>query len=306
MAWLTSSVAASVAAAGAAPGGASDASALQPPSTGAGASAIADATVRPATRLSDPSPSLAWRGLKATNGSLNSLATSADADLPLVSHIWTADPAGHVFDGTLWVYTSHDEDERPRGAADGADQFNMRDYRAFSFGHPKSRGRDEGVLLSLEDIPWASRQLWAPGAPHAHTSNRPGEGTAPMQACHSRACASPGADVTRDAHGVYHLFFPAKDDEGRFRIGHAQAEQPQGPFVPDAKPLAGSLSIDPAVFVDDDEGEQPHQAFLLFGGLWGGQLEYLRDEMDAEHAPLHPTRCALAPLMAPLASEPES
>ena len=77
MAWLTSSVAASVAAAGAAPGGASDASALQPPSTGAGASAIADATVRPATRLSDPSPSLAWRGLKATNGSLNSLATSA-------------------------------------------------------------------------------------------------------------------------------------------------------------------------------------------------------------------------------------
>ena len=76
-----------------------------------------------------------------------------------------------------------------------------------------------------------------------------------------------------------------------------QAEEPQGPFVPDAKPLAGSLSIDPAVFVDDEQGEQPHQAFLLFGGLWGGQLEYLRDERDAEHAPLHPTRCALAPLM---------
>ena len=178
MAWLTSStlssVAASVAATGAAPGGASDPSALQPPSAGARASASADATATPAARLSDPSPSLAWRGLEATNSSLNSLDTSADADLPLVSHIWTADPAGHVFNGTLWVYTSHDEDERPRGAAEGADQFNMRDYRAFSFAHPKSRGRDEGVLLSLQDIPWASRQLWAPGAPHAHTSNRPG------------------------------------------------------------------------------------------------------------------------------------
>ena len=31
--------------------------------------------------------------------------------------------------------------------------------------------------------------------------------------------------MTRDAHGVYHLFFPAKDDEGRFRIGHAQARE---------------------------------------------------------------------------------
>ena len=206
---------------------------------------------------------------------LNSLATSADADLPLVSHIWTADPAGHVFDGTLWVYTSHDQDKRPRGAADGADSFNMRDYRAFSFAHPKSRGRDEGVLLSLEDVPWASKQLWAP-------------------------------DVTRDAHGVFHLFFPAKDSEGLFRIGHAQADHPQGPFVADETPLADSLSIDPAVFVDDEEGEQPGQAFLLFGGLWGGQLEYLRGEMDAEHAPIPPSRCALAPMMAPLAADMKS
>ena len=241
------------------------------------ASASADMAMRRTaqpTLVPGPNSSLAWRGLEAST-SLNSLATSADDDLPLVSHIWTADPAGHVFDGTLWVYTSHDQDKRPRGAADGADQFNMRDYRAFSFAHPKSRGRDEGVLLSLEEVPWASKQLWAP-------------------------------DVTRDAHGVYHLFFPAKDGEGIFRIGHAQADHPQGPFVADETPLAGSLSIDPAVFVDDGEGDQPSQAFLLFGGLWGGQLEYLRDEMDAEHAPIHPTRCALAPLMAPLAADMKS
>ena len=266
--------AAATAATAAAPSGASSSSSavLQPTSASTSASAGADVAMRPTALLSDPNSSLAWR--EATT-SLNSLATSADADLPLVSHIWTADPAGHVFDGNLWVYTSHDQDKRPRGAADGADQFNMRDYRAFSFADPTSKGRDEGVILSLEDVPWASQQLWAP-------------------------------DVTRDAHGVYHLFFPAKDSEERFRIGHAQASHPQGPFVADETPLAGSLSIDPAVFVDDDEGDQPNQAFLLFGGLWGGQLESLRNETDGEHAPIHPTRCALAPLMAPLAADMKS
>ena len=32
----------------------------------------------------------------------------------------------------------------------------------------------------------------------------------------------------------------------------AQAAEPHGPFVPDAEPLAGSSSIDPAAFVDED------------------------------------------------------
>ena len=227
----------------------------------------------PPSPITDSNASFAWRGLEVT--SLTSLATSADADLALVSHLWTADPSGHVFDGALWVYTSHDQNERPRGAAGGADQFNMRDYRAFSFANASASGRDEGVILSLQDVPWASQQLWAP-------------------------------DVTRDGSGVYHLFFPAKDTEERFRIGHAQAVSPRGPFVADEQPLAGSLSIDPAVFVDDGEGGQPGQPFLLFGGLWGGQLEYLRGEMDAESAPIHPTRCALAPMMAPLAADMKS
>ena len=139
----------------------------------------------------------------------------------------TADPAGHVFDGSLWVYTSHDQNDRPGG--DGADTatdttgaFNMRDYRAFSFADAETVGRDEGVILSLEDVPWASKQMWAP-------------------------------DVTRDGRGVYHLFFPAKDTEDRFHIGHAQADYPHGPFVADEQPLAGSFSIDPAVFLDNVE-----------------------------------------------------
>ena len=196
-----------------------------------------------------------------------SMSTSADDDVPMVRHLWTADPSAHIFDEKLWLYTSHDRND---GTGEGPDRFNMRDYRAFSFESTKEAPRDQGVILSLENVPWASKQLWAP-------------------------------DVVRDRHGLYHLFFPAKDEGGRFRIGHAQATEPYGPFVADETPIEGSSSIDPAAFIDDDG-----QAFLYFGGLWGGQLEFLRGEMDAEHAPIDPTRCAMAPLMAPLSADPRA
>jgi beta-xylosidase len=69
-------------------------------------------------------------------------------------------------------------------------------------------------------------------------------------------------------NGTYYLYFPAKDKQGVFRIGVATSTSPAGPFVAQKEPIAGSFSIDPAVFVDDDG-----QAYMYFGGLWGGQLE---------------------------------
>jgi len=131
-----------------------------------------------------------------------SLSTSADADVPIVRHLWTADPAAHVFGERLWIYTSHDRNAGDNETYEGAGRFNMRDYRAFSFGDTRTAPRDEGVVLSLEAVPWARRQLWAP-------------------------------DVIRDEAGLYHLFFPAKDEHDRFRIGHAQATPkptPRRPF----------------------------------------------------------------------------
>jgi hypothetical protein len=95
---------------------------------------------------------------------------------------------------------------------------------------------DHGVALSLEDVPWASRQLWAPDA------------------------------ARRD--DAYYLYFPARDMDGIFRIGVAVGSAPDGPFTAEPAPIAGSYSIDPCCFVDDDA-----QAYLCFGGLWGGQLQ---------------------------------
>lgn len=193
-----------------------------------------------------------------------SLKEGDASDGPLVSHVFTADPAGHVFDGELWVYTSHDQ---PNGSGEGADRFQMRDYRAFSFPDTSSLPRDEGVILSLENVPWASKMMWAP-------------------------------DVARDANGTYHLFFPAKDALGVFRIGHAVASEPQGPFAADPQPITGSTSIDPCIFLDNDV------PFLYYGGRWAGQLELdLRGEAMNERTVLTKEMAAseaLGPLVAKL------
>ncbi|KAH8786588.1 glycosyl hydrolase [Hyaloscypha finlandica] len=154
---------------------------------------------------------------------------------PLVTHIFTADPSAHVFSGKLYVYPSHDVSTDIKDN-DNGDQYAMNDYHVLSMEEVGGPVTDHGVALALEDIPWAGKQLWAPDA------------------------------ATRD--GKYYLFFPARDKEGVFRIGVAVSDVPEGPFKPEPKPIEGSFSIDPASFVDDD-GE----AYLYFGGIWGGQLQ---------------------------------
>jgi hypothetical protein len=154
---------------------------------------------------------------------------------PLVRHIFTADPSAHVFDGRVYIYPSHDI-ETGVAPTDEGDHFDMVDYHVLSFADFAGPVIDHGPVLHLKDVPWAQKQLWAPDAAY------------------------------RD--GTYHLFFPAKDRAGIFRIGVATSASPAGPFVARPEPIAGSYSIDPCAFIDDD-GE----AFLYFGGIWGGQLQ---------------------------------
>lgn len=47
--------------------------------------------------------------------------------------------------------------------------------------------------------------------------------------------------------------------------------------------MAGTYSIDPAVYEDGDgDGDGAH--YLYFGGIWGGQLQKYRDNRyDAAH-----------------------
>jgi beta-xylosidase len=163
---------------------------------------------------------------------------------PLVTHIYTADPSAHVFEGKLYIYPSHDIDAGiPFN--DNGDHFGMEDYHVFRMDSPEGEAIDCGVALHVRDVPWAQRQMWAPDA----------------------AC--------RD--GKYYLYFPAKRADGLFQIGVATADRPEGPFKAEPEAIRGSYSIDPAVFADDD-GEH----YMYFGGLWGGQLQKYRDNVYAE------------------------
>ena len=169
---------------------------------------------------------------------------------PLITHLYTADPSAHVFDdGRVYIYPSHDR-ETDIQFNDNGDQYDMADYHVFSTSSlepPYDDVKDHGVVLRTEDIPWVSKQLWAPDA------------------------------ARRD--GKYYLYFPARDKQEIFRIGVAVGDSPAGPFVPEPEPIPGSFSIDPACFVDDGprgDGE----AYLYFGGLWGGQLQCYQEGDD--------------------------
>ncbi len=155
---------------------------------------------------------------------------------PLVTHMYTADPSAHVFNGKIYIYPSHDiENNVPFD--DLGSHFAMEDYRVLSMTSPGDKNVvDHGLALHVDDVPWAEKQMWAPDA--------------------------------AEKDGFYYLFFPAKDHEGIFRIGVAIGSTPVGPFTPQAEAIKGSFSIDPAVFKDDDSSY-----YMYFGGLWGGQLQ---------------------------------
>jgi len=158
---------------------------------------------------------------------------------PLVSHLFTADPSAHVFNGKIFIYPSHDIDT---GIPfdDLGSHFAMEDYHVFSMENTESAVTDHGVALHVKDVPWAEKQMWAPDA----------------------ACKN----------GKYYLYFPAKRPDGIFQIGVAIGESPAGPFVPEPEPIRNSYSIDPAVFTDDDG-----KSYMYFGGIWGGQLQLYRN-----------------------------
>ena len=55
-------------------------------------------------------------------------AGSLSAQNPIVQTYFTADPAPMVYDGTVYLYTSHDEDSTVNNF------FTMYDWRCYSFG----------------------------------------------------------------------------------------------------------------------------------------------------------------------------
>lgn len=159
---------------------------------------------------------------------------------------YMADPSVHVFNGKLYIYPSHDNNDASC-ENDNGDQYVMRDMHVLSTDDPMNGlVVDHGQALDIADIPWAGRQLW------------------------DCDCA--------EKDGKYYLYFPLKDKNDIFRIGVAVADRPEGPFVPQPDPIRGSYSMDICVFQEDGK------YYLYFGGLWGGQLQRYKDNKAQENA----------------------
>lgn len=185
----------------------------------------------------------------------------------IYDHDFMADPSAHVFGDRIYIYPSHDVDAAPT-ENDNGDHFQMRDYHCLTMDTiDQPQAHDEGRVLDVDDIPWASRQLW-------------------------------DNDVV-EKEGRYYMVFCAKDFNDIFRLGVAVADRPEGPFIPQPDPIRGSYSIDPCLFKDDDS-----EVYCCFGGIWGGQLQMYagNSRLEETHLPKG-TEPAIRPRIARMADD---
>ena len=152
------------------------------------------------------------------------------AENPIIRTKFTADPAPLVYNGTVYLYVGHDEDD--------ADAFKMLDWLLYT-STDMVNWTDHGVVASLATFPWAvqTNDAWAAQV------------------------------VERD--GKFYMYAPISiAGKPKNVIAVAVADSPLGPFRDVlGHPLIerASDNIDPTVFIDDDG-----QAYLYWGNpnLW--------------------------------------
>lgn len=174
-------------------------------------------------------------------------AGALQAQNPIISGQFTADPTARVFNGKVYLYPSHDI---PSPIDRLKEWFCMADYHVFS-SSDLTEWEDHGVIVSQDKVPWVengSYTMWAPD------------------------CV--------EKNGQYYFYFPAtpKGEKG-FGVGVAVADRPEGPFRPMWRPIKGIQGIDPCVLVDRDG-----QSYIYWSGM-GLRVARLKDnmmELDSE------------------------
>ena len=137
------------------------------------------------------------------------------AQNPIIQTNYTADPAPMVHNGTVYLYTSHDEDVTVKNF------FTMNDWRCYS-STDMVNWTDHGPILSYKVFEWSRGDAWA------------------------------GQCIYRN--GKFYYYLPVNQKNGGNAIGVAVSDSPTGPFK-DAigKPLlTGYGYIDPTVYIDGD------------------------------------------------------
>lgn len=173
------------------------------------------------------------------------LVSPASAANPIITHIYTADPAALVHNNAVYLYTGHDEQ------APGVSGFLMNDWHVFS-SSDLATWTDHGEVLRIQDFSWAVADAWA-----SHV-------------------------VQRNGRFYWYVSANGRDTSTWMDIGVAVATSPTGPFrdaiggplVTDRTPNASALNIDPAVFVDDDG-----QAYMYWGSFFAPRAVRLNADM---------------------------
>ena len=154
-------------------------------------------------------------------------ATVCYADNPIIQTNYTADPAPMVYNGTCYLYTTHDEDTIVNNF------YTMNDWRCYS-STDMQNWTDHGSPLSYKTFSWAQGDAWA------------------------------GQVINRNGKFYFYVPMTRKNAGGARVIGVAVSDSPTGPFTdPLGKPLItnnGAQDIDPTVFIDDNG-----QAYLYWG-----------------------------------------
>lgn len=147
-------------------------------------------------------------------GGLVGLPMVLAAQNPIVQTMYTADPAPMVYDGKLFLYTSHDED--------ASTWFVMNEWKLYST-TDMVNWTDHGAVLSYETFSWAKGDAWA-----MQCVERDGKFYAYVPVTMKSGGGAIGVAVADSPYGPFH--------------------DPLG------KPLAQSKrgDIDPTVFIDDD------------------------------------------------------
>ncbi|HLO59996.1 MAG TPA: family 43 glycosylhydrolase [Bacteroidales bacterium] len=185
--------------------------------------------------------------------SLFQVVLSLHAQNPVVRNQFSADPSARVFNGTVYVYPSHDILAREGKGKPG--WFCMEDYHVFS-SVDLMNWTDHGVIVSQKGVSWADTSTYSMWAPDCIYRN-----------------------------GKYYFYFPANNNNlvinGRksFSIGVAVADKPEGPFTPLPEPIKGANGIDPNVFIDKDG-----QAYLYWalGRMYVAKLNDNMTELASE------------------------
>ncbi|BAL89205.1 putative glycosyl hydrolase [Actinoplanes missouriensis 431] len=160
-------------------------------------------------------------------------AVPVHAANPIITSIYTADPAPLVVGNMMYIYAGRDE------APAGTNNFVMREWHVLS-STDANTWTHHGARANIATFPWAGADAWA--------------------------------SEVEPRNGRYYWYTSVNGNgPGWMNIGVAVGDSPLGPFtdakggplISDSTPNSSGLNIDPTVFVDDDG-----QAYMYWGGYW--------------------------------------